>query len=107
MEPPKSLDLTNFPHIDNSATDLTIEAAKRSFGMSVIEKLMEELLKTMNSYISDLKKMDSQAKLLEQQKSELVEIEKDLRYQQHQLELKEKELNEQLEYIESFKKEPN
>ncbi len=100
MDPTKSLDFSQYPKITQpDENQVRLETQKRSQGINNIRSIMENLLNALQSYLIDIQEMDSQARLLEQQKMELIEIDKQLRYSQSQLENKEKGINEQLDYI--------
>lgn len=104
--PISQLDLSKFPTITPTPPQVQkAELDRRSQGITAIKNAMENLVNLMHSYLTDLQEIDSQARLLEQQKAELLEIEKQVRFSHHQLEVREKELNKQSEYIENWNKE--
>jgi len=106
MDDIKQLDLAKFEKITPpSPEQISLETAKRSQGLQTIRTLMEQTLNAMQSYLTDLSDLDGQQKIIDQEKAELGEIDKQLRYSQHQLEKKEQSINEQLAYIESKNKE--
>lgn len=107
MDSVSKLDLSKFPKIDTAPTKWDIREAneRSSRGLTKIREISENLLDAIHAYINDLGQLDSQTSILDQERAELAEIDKQLRYSQQQLEQKESSLNEQLKYIERRNKE--